>query len=119
MMDFEKDANPFEDRKRPSLSTKNLIMQNPLAMSNPKFGSSRRMTLQDKLTRCAHPPGCPPQSFSAKEPSRNNMIHGAQEFCRQPRRDEGAYPQRSVTEEQRWMAVKGQADCVMFFLDAS
>jgi len=47
------------------------------------------------------------------------MIHGAQEFCRQPRRDEGAYPQRSVTEEQRWMAVKGQADCVMFFLNGS
>ena len=47
------------------------------------------------------------------------MIHGAQEFCRQPRRDEGAYPQRSVTEEQRWMAVKEQADCVMFFLDVS
>ena len=47
------------------------------------------------------------------------MIHGAQEFCRQPRRDEGAYPQRSVTEEQRWMAVKGQADCVMIFLDGS
>jgi hypothetical protein len=36
-----------------------------------------------------------------KESSRNNLIHGAQELCRQPRRDEGAYPQRSVTEEQR------------------
>jgi hypothetical protein len=47
------------------------------------------------------------------------MIHGAQEFCRKPRRDEGAYPQRSVTKEQRWMTVKGQADRVMFFLDGS
>jgi hypothetical protein len=44
------------------------------------------------------------------------MIQDAPDFFRQPRRDEGAYPQRSVTEEQRRMAEKGQADCIMLFL---
>ena len=46
-------------------------------------------------------------STDPKESSRNNLIYGAQEFCRQPRRYEGLYPQRSVTGDQRWMVVKG------------
>lgn len=48
-----------------------------------------------------------------KKSSRNNVIQDAQEFCLQPRHDEGAYPLWSVTEEQRWMAAKEQADSVM------
>jgi len=38
------------------------------------------------------------------------MIKDAKSFCRQPRRDEGAYPHGSVTEKQRRMTAKERAD---------
>ena len=37
-------------------------------------------------------------------------------FFRQPRRDEGAYPLRSLPEEQRWLTAKKLKDCIMVFL---
>jgi len=53
------------------------------------------------------------------EPFINNRIKDAKSFCRQPRRDEGAYPQGSVTEEQRRMAAKGRAEWVLLFMNGS
>ena len=44
------------------------------------------------------------------------MIQDVPEIFSQPRRGDGAYPQWSVTEEQRQLGEKEPPDCIMIFL---
>jgi hypothetical protein len=49
----------------------------------------------------------------------NKLNNGAQEFWLLARRDEGAYPQRSATEEQRSQRPKEPAQLFNLFCMAS
>jgi hypothetical protein len=52
---------------------------------------------------------CDPRSaLNAKVPSRNNIYKTTQEFWRLARRERGAYPNESVTSEQRCQPAKEQ-----------
>ena len=54
-----------------------------------------------------------------RDPGQKPMAEDAPGFERLARRDEGAYPQRSVTEEQRSQTLKDQADCAIGFRPGS
>ncbi len=54
-----------------------------------------------------------------REPGRKPMAEDAPGFECLARRDEGAYPQRSVTEEQRSQTLKDQADSAIGFRPGS
>jgi hypothetical protein len=54
-------------------------------------------------------------SFSSKGLGQNEIAIDAPVFEWLARRSEGAYPQRSVTEEQRSQPLKDQADLAISF----